>query len=351
MDPSPPTPTPPTPPPPDSPPAPPLLDFPPAYSEALPPAPAQPLFYPVPRPPPRVWTVFVAFAVALGVGIVVAGLVALAVAVALEGPGVMEGPDRLEAVLARPPVLLSSLFATQVVLTGVALSGALLSPTPLRRRLRLGAAVLPWYGYGVVVLGTVALAYTSSIVIEMLGLGDQGVLEEFERSVAGMRGALLVLAAAVIGLAPGLGEELLFRGYIQTRLRQRWPRLLALAITSLLFGIIHLDPIQGTFAMLMGLWLGEVTDRAGSIWPAVVAHTVNNAGATVLGALAGAHEAGETAPIEAPWFLIVSLPLLALCLLYVLRRPVLPPEEPPEAPLPPGLTAPLPPAEQGHGQQ
>ena len=57
------------------------------------------------------------------------------------------------------------------------------------------------------------------------------------------------MAPRPTGLGPGFGEELLFRGYIQTRLRQRWPRLVALAVTACLFGFIHFDLVQGAFAV------------------------------------------------------------------------------------------------------
>ena len=292
-------------------------DLPPGYA---PPYTADSLtFVAPPPPPPRIWTVFVAFIAAFLMGSLVAGLVAVVIAIAIHGPGLLEDPGRLEMVITQPPIFLPMLFATQVVLAGVAVAGGLLSPVPLRQRLRLGKPRMPFPGYVVFAVGTVALGYTSGIVIELLGFGDQGVLEEFEKAIASLQGPVLVIAAAVIGLSPGLGEELLFRGYIQTRLRHRWPRMLALAVTAVLFGIIHFDFVQSTFAVFLGLWLGEVTDRTGSIWPAVIGHAVNNAAATVMGALLGSQQAVTSSPA---WELALTIPVFALCLLYLLRRPV-----------------------------
>lgn len=288
---------------------------------------------PPPRPP-RIWTVFVAFIAAFFVGSLVAGIVAVAIAIAIHGPGLMEDPSRLEMVITQPPIFLPMLFATQVVLAGAAVIGGLLSRVPMRQRLRLGWPQMPWHGYVVFAIGTVALGYTSGIVIELLGFGDHGVLEEFEKAIASLHGPVLIIAALVIGLSPGFGEELLFRGYIQTRLRRRWPRLLALAVTSVLFGIIHFDFVQSTFAVFLGLWLGEVTDRTGSIWPAVVGHAVNNAAATVMGALLGSQQAVTSSPA---WDLALAIPVIALCLVYLLTHPVVPVESrpPPDvAPLP-----------------
>jgi membrane protease YdiL (CAAX protease family) len=267
-----------------------------------------------------VWTVFVAFLVAILAGLGGSGVFALALAVAVDGLEVLRDQSVLGDALLVPAILLPTMLLTQVIIGGVALGAAFLSPVPVRSRLRLVKPRLPWYGFVIVVLGTLALAQTSSYFIELLGFGDTGVLEEFERAISGMRGPMLVAATAVIGLAPGFGEELLFRGYIHTRLRQRWPRLLAAAVSALLFGIIHLDLVQGTFAVALGLWLAEVADRTGSIWPCVIGHAVNNAGATVMGALAGSDGQSERAALWLP--LAMSVFVFALCLLYLLRRPV-----------------------------
>jgi membrane protease YdiL (CAAX protease family) len=284
--------------------------------------------------PPRVWTVFVAFAVAFIPGCIATGMVAAVLAVILHGPEIFSQPEggaeRFEALMREPAIFLPTLLAMQVVLAAVALGAAYLSPVPLRRRLRLGRPRLPWYGYPVVCLGSLALGYSAGVLIELLGFGDQGTLHEFEQAIAGMRGYVLMIAAAVVGLSPGIGEELMFRGYIQTRLGQRWPRLLAVGTTSLLFALLHMDLVQGTFALSMGLWLGEVADRTGSIWPAAAGHAFNNGAATLASALL---------PNIDTWHaLAVSLPVFALCLVYVLCRKVGPPEAPAAQVPPPYVT-------------
>ena len=334
---------------------------------ALPPGSGYPLPYGgyyVGPTPPRVWTVFVAYLIAFGPGCVAGVFVAIVAALIIHGPQAFgpggpgpagPGPDSApttvvdpEAMMREPGILLPMLLTLQLVLLAVSLAGGILSPTPLKRRLRLGRAVLPWYGYPIVAVGTLAFGYSSGVLIELLGLGEEGVLEEFEKAIAGMRGLTLFLTALVIGLAPAFGEEFLLRGYMQTRLAQRWTRMTALFITSLLFGVLHMDLVQGTMAVGMGLFLGEVADRTGSIWPAVVGHAFNNTVATILGAYFGGLSsadpaaAGQVAAGELWQALLVTVPVFALCLLYVLRRPLVPtPYEPPPAPIPaPGIYAP-----------
>lgn len=326
--------------------------------------------YAPPPAPPRVWPVFVAYLIAFGPGCIAGVFVAIVAALIIHGPQAFQSgppvpsdPDSTygagsttapaavdpEAMMREPGILLPMLLTLQLVLLAVSLAGGILSPTPLKRRLRLVRAVLPWYGYAIVAVGTLAFGYSSGVLIELLGLGEEGVLEEFEKAIAGMRGVTLFLTALVIGLGPAFGEEFLLRGYMQTRLAQRWTRMTALFITSLLFGVLHMDLVQGTMAVGMGLFLGEVADRTGSIWPAVAGHAFNNTVATVIGAYFGGltsadPAAGDVAAGTAWQALLVSVPVFLLCLLYVLRRPVAPtPYEPPPAPLTPAPPVYMPP--------
>src|SRR5688572_27550812 len=191
---------------------PPLTPLPP---QALPVYPyADPMTYALRPRPPRVWTVFVAFAVAMLGGLILPAFVMVPIALARFGPTAFEGgmsEDKLAVVLGDPVVFLPTIASTQVVLVAVSLAGAMLSPVPWQKRLRLERPRLPWYGLVVVVVGTLAMGLGGSLLIELLGVGDKGTLKMFQDALGGLRGPTLVAAALVIGLAPGFGEEMLFR--------------------------------------------------------------------------------------------------------------------------------------------
>lgn len=82
-----------------------------------------------------------------------------------------------------------------------------------------------------------------------------------------------------LGIMVPIAEEVVFRGAIQRVLaaalggRSRW---VAIAIPALLFGIIHLNVAQGAHAFVVGLLLGWMYYRTGSILPGIVFHWVNN---------------------------------------------------------------------------
>jgi len=87
-----------------------------------------------------------------------------------------------------------------------------------------------------------------------------------------------------IGLLAPFSEELVFRGAILKSLLSSsklsvWG---AIAISAFLFALIHMNPAQMPHAFIIGLLLGWMYWRTGSILPGVAYHWVNNSAAYVL---------------------------------------------------------------------
>lgn len=81
---------------------------------------------------------------------------------------------------------------------------------------------------------------------------------------------------AAVVLLPGLGEELLFRGFAFTALYVRYGAVRALVGSSLIFAAVHLSPLQLPAHLFIGLFLGALVYWTHSIYPAMLAHMVNN---------------------------------------------------------------------------
>ena len=96
-------------------------------------------------------------------------------------------------------------------------------------------------------------------------------------SYSGLALNLLVMAAI-----PALGEELFFRGILQTVLGEKFNRHLAVWITAFIFSAIHLQFYGFLPRFLLGAALGYLFLFSGSIWASIVAHFINNALAVVL---------------------------------------------------------------------
>jgi uncharacterized protein len=80
---------------------------------------------------------------------------------------------------------------------------------------------------------------------------------------------------AVVIAAPVL-EELIFRGIILDGLLRRYSPLKSILFSSLLFGLVHLNPWQFVSALLIGLFSGWVFYRTGKLFLSVLIHFVNN---------------------------------------------------------------------------
>lgn len=88
-------------------------------------------------------------------------------------------------------------------------------------------------------------------------------------------GACSVLDLALISLLAGVGEEMLFRGVLQARLSTWLGLESGLAISSLVFGLLHaITPAYAMIATLFGLYLGGLLIATQNLLVPIVAHAV-----------------------------------------------------------------------------
>ena len=145
------------------------------------------------------------------------------------------------------------------------------------------------------------------------------------------------LALAVFALAPAICEELAFRGFILTGMSTGRRYALGIVASSLLFGLMHMIPQQVFNAALLGLVLGLLAVRSGSLLPGVVFHAIYN-GLQVLRsrteaasfeALSGGGAIFQTVEgdphLRYGWGLLIVCGIAAAALItWLVRRPVSP---------------------------
>jgi membrane protease YdiL (CAAX protease family) len=124
----------------------------------------------------------------------------------------------------------------------------------------------------------------------------------------------------VLGLVFGapIAEEVLCRGYGLARIRELAGDRRALLYTALVFALLHGSWVKlpGTFTI--GLFLGWLVLRTGSLWPALLGHVTNNGAVFVLSRL------GPDPSLDAkhaPWSLILTLVAASLACLALLWSP------------------------------
>jgi len=102
------------------------------------------------------------------------------------------------------------------------------------------------------------------------------------QELVGLEQKSIWMALLVIGVLPGICEEIMFRGYIINGFTKNgfWK---AIVVSGILFGIFHLDPFRLLPASILGFYLGYLTLKTNSIFPAMLAHFSNNSLAIILG--------------------------------------------------------------------
>jgi len=290
-----------------------------------PPAPESPVdtFAPLqPAPPtkPRVWTLVAATALAalstVLFSLAVCGVFVLQMVVRYRAehgtaPNAAAVMRAAEAMIRTPAGLVGSGLASCLSFAFFALVPASLSPEGYAARLRLKYHPW-WFAWGL--LGAVGLAgigMLSSGVVALLGRENTGALGVIARALSHLDAPMTATALAVIGLGAGLGEELFFRGYLLTRLAERWRPWVAVAVTAALFGLAHMDVLHSSFALLVGVLLGWVSLRTGSIRATIVAHAVNNAVGVLAMALSSGPETTSRGAATAQ--VAVGIALTAAC--------------------------------------
>ena len=87
--------------------------------------------------------------------------------------------------------------------------------------------------------------------------------------------ALILISATVI-VAP-FSEEVLFRGFLQKFLENHWQDITkAVLVTSMFFAAVHMNPGWIIQIYLLGIILGYLAWRTGSIIPGLILHALNN---------------------------------------------------------------------------
>lgn len=130
-------------------------------------------------------------------------------------------------------------------------------------------------------LGALAVAVVLSLALDAAGLVPDSVIGDIGAEDPTFLLALAVLSVVLI--APT--EELLFRGAIQGKFRQRFSPVAAVAGSSLLFGAMHLANYGGAIAPILagaaliavvGAVLGAVYERSGNLVVPITVHAIYN---------------------------------------------------------------------------
>lgn len=173
------------------------------------------------------------------------------------------------------------------------------------RRHFVAAALM---GYGMQIVTTLIMVLVNVLL--------PSVMEEYNTLVDGSGittyGLMWVISTLVL---PPLVEEAGFRGLGLTYFeRAGVPFAVANIVQALAFGIFHMNLTQGIYTFVLGLALGYVTHRSGSIAPAMLMHLVYNLMGTLGSDLIYSY-------LPAPFLILLITNVIALVYAFRLLRP------------------------------
>ncbi|MEI8202028.1 MAG: CPBP family intramembrane glutamic endopeptidase [Bacteroidota bacterium] len=129
----------------------------------------------------------------------------------------------------------------------------------------------------------------------------------------------------VIALIPAIGEEMLFRGVIQSILVKNMKnKHLAVWLSAIIFSAIHMQFFGFLPRMVLGLVLGYLFLWSDSLLLSMLAHFSNNAFAVTLAYLGTIHsipqETGDMGSSSSEWLVILISTLIASALFYLIYK-------------------------------
>lgn len=132
------------------------------------------------------------------------------------------------------------------------------------------------------------LQLCSGMLTSMVSLFFPSWLEQYQKLIeaAGLTeqqlSILLILYSILLG---PIEEELVFRGVTLSSAKKALPFWLANGLQAALFGIFHLNYIQGIYAFFIGLVLGYVAYTSGSLLYSILLHMLFNTFGTLVSRL------------------------------------------------------------------
>ena len=224
------------------------------------------------------------FLLQAAVGGMIAAMIGLGVFLVDYGQPVAEIMQTIKALMARPNI--------NVGLVAGALGGATAITWWLVRRrwpLLWQRTAPPGFGlaaprdasfYAIAVAAGIALPIVGGILTQLLAQGHHVPQDIKQLGAHASLGAKLILMIVAITIAP-LIEELLFRGVLLSAWMKRLNVGWAVACTSLAFALVHLPDLKFLWyglpnLAMLGAAFAWLRLKSNSLWPAVVAHGVNN---------------------------------------------------------------------------
>jgi len=136
-----------------------------------------------------------------------------------------------------------------------------------------------WIAATVFMFGFIILSSEINNVLEYF-LPMPGFLQEVFETM--LDNKYIIIPVLFVGVGPAFIEEMLFRGIILNGFKENYSHKKAMIVSSLLFGIVHLNPWQFVTAFIMGMVSAWVCLKIKSLTLSIYMHLFNNIAAVLV---------------------------------------------------------------------
>ena len=132
----------------------------------------------------------------------------------------------------------------------------------------------PLWKYAAVVLMslTLCLGLNNLINIGNLAASD----EAYTQTIQALYSAAFPVQIVCLGILVPISEELVLRGLLFRRLRERGTFLQAALYSAVVFGLMHMNMVQMLYGFILGMMLAYVYEKYGSVKAPILAHMTMN---------------------------------------------------------------------------
>ncbi len=166
------------------------------------------------------------------------------------------------------------------------------------------------------------MAISAAFVIEPVSMLLPEMSEATKMAMEQMlKGPVWIVLISVSVFAPFF-EEWLCRGIILRGLLKKMKPGWAIVISALVFGLIHMNLWQAIPAFIIGVVLGYVYYKTGSLKLTMLMHCVNNTLSVILSRIPGLEDVEFFAEIMSPWTyvpMIIAFAVALACGLLIIR--------------------------------
>lgn len=134
-------------------------------------------------------------------------------------------------------------------------------------------------------VATVGLYFLAILLANIIGFISPDTMEEYNKMMEiALGGNVFMAMLAAVLLAP-ISEECIMRGLIFKNLQKYFSVPAAIVMQAVIFGIFHMNWVQGIYVLPVGLALGFLAAKSKSVLPCIYMHMLNNFMSIVLALL------------------------------------------------------------------